>query len=406
MAVNPMQRKSRLSFLMGIVVTLLITGVVIVLLFLQLKKLKDEKAAAEAAKVSVYTLNQDVKSGQILTEDMFSKKTVDKTTIPSNATSISDVISSWFLQTKDGKALYRDANGLYIAEADSIIELYYLNGQYYKKSDDTTVSVRNDPYMDQIDGEARYFVIDNNSVDTDTRVYEDINTGNCYIYKIENSTLTKQYLEFNSVPLLAKVNMKANTVITSELVVQSDAVVTDDVRKHEYNMVVLPIDLLSDDYIDIRLMLPSGQNFIVVAKAQVDIPINGDGTYATDTIIVNLREDEILAMSSAIVEAYGINGAKLYATKYAEPGMQEAALPTYTPNSAVTAEINENPNIVEQASQELAARYSQHAKDVRNQYLQDLINTEEDYRDNISDSTEQEITNAIETRQKYLESLN
>ena len=83
---------------------------------------------------------------------MFSKKTVDKTTIPSNATSISDVISSWFLQTKDGKALYRDANGLYIAEADSIIELYYLNGQYYKKSDDTTVSVRNDPYMDQIDG--------------------------------------------------------------------------------------------------------------------------------------------------------------------------------------------------------------------------------------------------------------
>lgn len=406
MAVNPMQRKSRLSFLMGIVLTLLITGVVIVILFVQLKKKDDALKAEIGEKKSVYVLNTDVKSGQILTEDMFLQKKINVAEIPSNATSISDVISSWFLQTKDGKALYRDANGLYIAEADSIIELYYLNGQYYKKSDDTTVSVRNDPYMDQIDGEARYFVIDNNSVDTDTRVYEDINTGNCYIYKIENSTLTKQYLEFNSVPLLAKVNMKANTVITSELVVQSDAVVTDDVRKHEYNMVVLPIDLLSDDYIDIRLMLPSGQNFIVVAKAQVDIPINGDGTYATDTIIVNLREDEILAMSSAIVEAYGINGAKLYATKYAEPGMQEAALPTYTPNSAVTAEINENPNIVEQASQELAARYSQHAKDVRNQYLQDLINTEEDYRDNISDSTEQEITNAIETRQKYLESLN
>lgn len=33
-----------------------------------------------------------------------------------------------------------------------------------------------------------------------------------------------------------------------------------------------------------------------------------------DTIRMTLREDEILAMSSAIVEAAGINGAKLYAT--------------------------------------------------------------------------------------------
>ena len=41
MAVNPMQRKARNSFLLGMIATLLITGAIIVLLFLQLKKLND-----------------------------------------------------------------------------------------------------------------------------------------------------------------------------------------------------------------------------------------------------------------------------------------------------------------------------------------------------------------------------
>ena len=38
MASTPMQRKSRNSFLLGIIITLLITGIVIIFLFLQLKK--------------------------------------------------------------------------------------------------------------------------------------------------------------------------------------------------------------------------------------------------------------------------------------------------------------------------------------------------------------------------------
>ena len=49
----------------------------------------------------------------------------------------------------------------------------------------------------------------------------------------------------------------------------------------------------------------------------------------------------------------------------------------------VFSDINENPNIVEQASQELAARYSQHSKDVRNQYLQSVINDEMGYDSNV-----------------------
>ena len=413
MAVNPMQRKARNSFLIGVIVTLLITGIIIVLLFIQLKKKDDELKIEIGEKREVYVLNQDVKSGQILTEDMFERMPININEIPSNATTLSEVVDSWFLQTQDGKVLYRDEMGLYIREPDTIIELYYNNGQYYNQSDDSSVSLRGDPFEDTVDGETRYFATDTSN-DEITRVYEDLNTGNCYVYKIENNTISKVYLKFNSVPLLSKIDLKKNTVMTRDYVVQSDAVLTNDVRKQEYNMIVLPMDLLTDDYVDIRLMLPNGQNFIVISKTQVEIPLQGDGvTYVPDTIWMELREDEILALSSAIVEAYGINGAYLYANKYVEPGIQEASAPDYTPNEAVTRQLDtnndgivDNPNVVSEAMEELATRYSENMKNIRNQYLQTQINNENSYGANVQAGMDESVTNSQATREEYLESLN
>ena len=206
--------------------------------------------------------------------------------------------------------------------------------------------------------------------------------------------------------------MDANTVITPNLVVQSDAPVTDDVRVEDYNMIVLPVDLMPGDYVDIRLMTPDGQNFIVVSKKQVDIPLNSDGTYVADTIRLNLREDEILSLSSAIVEAYGIQGAKLYASKYKEPGMQDASIPTYRPNSAVTTLLGvdangniSNPNVVEEAKNELRRRYQAPATTARNEYLQSSINNDPSYNANVQTGMDESTTNAQSARRNYIESL-
>ena len=413
MASNPMQRKARNSFLLGVIITLLIAGVIIALLFVQLKQKTEELNKELNAKVNVYTLNQDVKSGQVLTQDMFSTKKIHKDSIPSNATALASVIDTWFLQTKDGTMLNTDAQGLYINTPDSIIEVTEENGEKYKYAggEKTAISSRDEIVQDD---EGAYIVDTSNSTDTITRVYQETITGEYYVYKLDDTSMTtgnnkariKEYLELQNVPVLAKVSMNANTVMTPNLVVQSDEVTTDDTRQQEYNMVVLPVDLMTDDYVDIRLMTPSGQDFIVVSKAKVDIPVNADGTYVTDTIRVNLREDEILSMSSAIVEAYGLLGSKLYATKYVEAGMQEPSLPTYTPNAAVTAQIQSDPNIVSIASEELASRYSDSSKKARNDYLQSLINSSEDYMSNIQEKAEEDVTNQNAARQKYLESLN
>lgn len=410
MAVNPMQRKARNSFLLGVVITLLLSGVIIVLLFLQLKQMKEEQAKELALKRNVYVLNQDIKSGQVLTSDMFEIKSVNLDTIPSNATSDMMDIEAWYFQTKDGEQLCTDETGLYLAKSDNIIEITQRDGEYYKNVDgqEEKTSLKSDPVLD----EEGAFIVDKEAEDRITRVYQEGATGNYYIYKLETTTIntnnpsrTKVYLEINNVPVVAKLDLMQNTVITPDLVVQSDEVITDDVREEQFNMIILPSDLMTDDYVDIRLMLPNGQNFIVVSKTKIEVPTNADGSYIVDTINVNLREDEILAMSSAIVEAYGIQGAKLYATKYTEPGMQSAAIPTYTPNKETTALIDADPNIVQKAKTELAARYTEAAKRIRNEYIQSTINGQETYNPNIQSGMDQSIVRDQEIRKEYLESL-
>ena len=393
MAVNPMQRKARNSFLLGMILTLIITGVVIALLFMQLKQVKDEQAAELAKLVNVYVINQDVKSGQILTEDMFTTKQVNRETIPESATSLSTVIDSWYLQTEDGRSINRDQDGLYINESDGLLEVT-----------SSEANSRN-TYTYDNDGETLYFMATTNDDSDVTRLYEEINTGNVYRYVLNNGTITREFIRLNSVPLLAKIDIKANTVITADYVVQSDAVVTNDARLEEYNMIVLPVDLITDDYVDIRLMLPSGQNFIVVSKAQVEIPQNEDGTYVSDTIRVQLTESEIMLMSSAIVEAYGIEGAYLYANKYVEPGLQDSATTTYYPNNAIIAQINANPNIVTTARNELSNRLTEAARQVRQNNLQPIIDGNEDYSTSVQEGMTEGTARSQESRVNYLDLL-
>lgn len=426
MASNPMQRKTRNSFLLGVIITLLIASIAIGFLFMQLKQKNDELNAEIQAKQNIYVLTQDVKSGQVLTEDMFTKKAVNKNTIPSNATASQDVIDAWYLQTQDGTPVLTDDGGLYLDIADTMVEIF-------QNDDDTYDELLKDSDGNKIEKGEKYIVLNGevskvsstinskiiqddygayyiDETDTRTRVFRDGNQY--YIYVLDKTTMStstkrvKTYVEMNNVPLVAKIDMNKNTVITPNLVAQSNEFVTNDLRQQEYNMVTLPVDLMTDDYIDIRLMTPSGQDFIVVSKAKVDIPVNADNTYVTDTIRINLTEDEILTMSSAIVEAYGLDGAKLYANKYVEAGRQDPSTPTYIPNAAVSAQIALDPNIVGRAKSALRERYTEEAKAARSKYLQSLIDQSDNYSTNIQSKQDEKITNQNSARQKYLESLN
>lgn len=360
MATNPMQRKARNSFLLGMLLMLLISGIIIAFLFIQLMNKNKEEQEELKASVKAYVLNKNVSSGQVITTDMLTLQTVNKNLVPSNATSDISLIENYALEDKEGNEIYTK----YDKENNPLLYIKKDNKEYEVKKEDETEN---------------YYIVKNNN---------------------------KEYLELNSVPLIAKVTMKKNTLITTELLSKSDNVVQDDVRKQEYNMIVLPMDLETGDYIDIRVMFPNGQDFIVVSKKEVEIPLVGE-VDSDDTIWVNLSEDEILHMSCAIIDSAQVKGAKMYATKYTEAGMQKAATPTYPINESTSKLLESDPNILEKSINEIRTRYSNgNSAEIRNNYINSAINSQgSQAQSNLETNMEQSITNSKNSRKEYLDSL-
>ncbi len=303
MAVNPMQRKANNSFLLGILITLLITGVIIAILLLQLSKLNKQIKTETASRVYGYMVTSDVKSG-------------------------SEINSS---QIK--------------------------------------------------------------SVEINSAVKSDV------IYTSANADKTGALFPAGQ---KAKVDLHAGTILTKDLTYEDEAL-SADVRKVEYNIITLPSQIQTGDYIDVRLTLPGGQDYIVVSHKEVEIPTIS-GVDSESCIWMQLSEAEILTMSSAIVEAYQMEGAKLYATRYVEAGSQTAAAVTYLPSDEVIALMNKDSNIVQEAKNAIFARTRTDEKSTIRNPINNAKNNENAH-DNLVDGVKSEVQGLQEERQKYLESL-
>ena len=372
---NPMQRKSTGSFILGMVVMLLIAAVAVGLLYMKMKNLQDklQKYEANESTANIYVLNQDVKAGQVLESSMFSEKQIAKAMIPENATTnIVSTLSSYSLRDTSGNRIYvgnDEKNG----------------GKYYFvkiNNTDCKIYIANDQGKEE--------VATNLTAEDKAFYYE----GN------NNNASNRRDITVATDAVIAKVAMTANTVITSSLVVRTDEVQTNDVRTQEYNMLALPTELGPEDYVDVRLMLPNGQDFIVVSKKRVGIPQTSDGTYMADTITMNLAEDETISMSAAIVEAYKINGSKIYVTKYTDPGIQEKSIETFIPTQEIAELINSDPNIVTTAREALKARYTTGLKNVNS-----VKNGLERNDENVKTKIDESIQTTQQNRKQYLESL-
>ena len=367
MASNPMKRKARTNFILGMLVMTLILGAVIALLVIMLMNVNEEKRLEEEQNpiVSVFTLNEDVLSGQIITTDMIETTPVRKTTVPSNAIGDISIITNYSLTDGEGNQLFT---------------------KYVTQNEGKRNEVKVPALMIKIE-DKEYNVFLENEED--------------YYYRENNQESgEKIYLKLSSVPLMAKVDMNANTVITTELISKADDLVQDDVRRQEYNTVIMPTDLTTGDYVDIRLLLPTGQDYIVTAKKEIEVPFIGESD-SLNTMWIKLTEEEILFLDCAIIDNFAIEGSKLYATKYTDPGLQEKAIVTYPPNIETMNLLQKDPNVLQKAKQEIINRYnSVGGVDFRNNDINSLVDME-----NVPDGLTQSITNSQTTRQEYLESI-
>lgn len=298
MVSNPMQRKSRTSFIVGLLLGLFITGAIAAFFAYQLKVMNDAEKARIAKEKIVYTLVRDIKSGETVTADMFQKTSVTSDAVPSDA-------------------------------------------------------------------------------------------------------MTPGTLEETTI---AKVDLMRGTILTQAVVQDSENKTTDDLRMQEYNMIKLSSQLQTGDYIDIRLRLPSGLDYIVVSKKKVEIP-EVNGIPSSSTIWLKMTEAETLVMDEAIVETYMMEGGMLYTTSYIEPGLQAEATPTFVANEATVNLISQNPNVVKEAA---TAIYNRHTNDrigIRGKIDTEINKDIEKAAENVNSKTAAEITSSQTLRKNYLDSL-
>ena len=196
--------------------------------------------------------------------------------------------------------------------------------------------------------------------------------------------------------VMVKVNIPAGTIITKDMLAMGEKIVTKDVRMVEYSMINLPSEALEGDYVDIRLQFPEGQDYVVLGKKKIE--------KCTDTTIwIKQSEDELLTLNNAIIDSYLAEGSKLYATKYTEPGIQDAAQQTYPVSREVLEVIDRNPNILEEAKKALADRYN--GNDMvatRNNVINPSLGDPEDRASTVSSGISAEISSLQNARKEYL----
>lgn len=142
--------------------------------------------------------------------------------------------------------------------------------------------------------------------------------------------------------------VESNTILSSGMLDKGE-LVADDLRKHVYHFIEISEALSRGDYIDIRIQFPNGADYIVLSKKRVlDCSLYDEVAQTDNSLWIEVSEEEILSLSSAVVDAYFNDQAKIYAIQYISQD-QEKAIVTYPENDIVYALIGEDPNVVEKA---------------------------------------------------------
>lgn len=183
-----------------------------------------------------------------------------------------------------------------------------------------------------------------------------INVGDIVTDTGENANVEKQtvytglesynYITESEMNTRAKVDIAAGVPVMYNMV--TDVVVDNDTRDYEISVANLTTDQKENDVVDIRVIFPNGEDYVILSKKQIT-NLNLENCVFTS----QLNEEEILRFASAIVDAYMTTGARIYTTRYVEENIQETSTPNYPVRETTIALINSDPNVVTKATETL-----------------------------------------------------
>ena len=184
----------------------------------------------------------------------------------------------------------------------------------------------------------------------------------------ECSMPREYYISEQDIGKRAVILIETDMPVLRTMCVQGE--VTDAVREVSCEVVKLNDNLLENDYVDIRLRLPDGEDYIVLSKKSVHTLSSLEKQQqGVESCYLWMTEEEIVTFSAAIIDAFFYEGSVLYTTKYLMPELQEASLVTYLPRLGTLELIKQNPTLVDTAKVTLKLRLR---KDMENRLTEFL----------------------------------
>lgn len=152
------------------------------------------------------------------------------------------------------------------------------------------------------------------------------------------------YVEDEDIGSVAVVDIPTGQPIMKNMV--TSLYITHDTREYEIGVCALMVDQQVNDFVDVRIMFPNGEDYLVLSKKQINkIVLNSSLIYCY------LNEEEIERLASATVDAFTMTGAKIYTTRYVESNLQDEAKPDYLVSAATMDRMVSDPNIVSLAKE-------------------------------------------------------
>ncbi len=147
-----------------------------------------------------------------------------------------------------------------------------------------------------------------------------------------------------------KISLGKGSILSPDMLCEGKKA-ADDERLLNLSYVKLNEKMKVGDYIDIRISFRNGGDYILLPKKKIqDIT----GNYADSQEIgqnalwLQVNEEEILRLASAVVDAYYQEGSEIYAIQYVSE-LQKAAEVTYPVNETVKRLLEADPNVTELA---------------------------------------------------------
>lgn len=134
-----------------------------------------------------------------------------------------------------------------------------------------------------------------------------------FVYEEGNITLPGRDDKWDIIGQRLRIPAHDKTILTSGMFFEEKDYAAHDSRLKEFTTISLPSDLKEYDYVDIRILFPTGEDYLVVSGKEVK---RLGQNVNSNSIFLELNEEEIIRLSSAIVESYVSDAINVYAVKY------------------------------------------------------------------------------------------